>query len=140
QAACAAVGARLCTEAEWQSACETAASTPCTWAYGTSCGTYQPNACNGDDYDSDPMTPLDQDALRPTGSFAQCYADWGSTANRIFDLSGNVKEWAQARTSGINPLRGGSYNNTALGLTCAFDFTIADDNFVFPNVGFRCCK
>lgn len=139
ETACAAVGGRLCTEAEWQTACETAAATPCEWSTATDCTTYQPVACNGKDYDFDPTKPDDQDGLMPTGSFPQCYADWGA-AGQVFDLSGNAKEWTAARAAGINPLRGGSYNNEAGGLTCQYDFVVADDTFLFENVGFRCCR
>ncbi|HJL44335.1 MAG TPA: hypothetical protein RMG45_00755, partial [Polyangiaceae bacterium LLY-WYZ-15_(1-7)] len=64
----------------------------------------------------------------------------GSASDRIYDLSGNVKEWTQRRSAGVNPLRGGSYNNSRLGLRCDFDFTVADDAFQIANVGFRCCS
>lgn len=111
----------------------------CTWGYGASCDTYQPDTCNGSDYDTDPVTPDNQDSPVPTGSLAACYSDW-NMAGQVFDLSGNLKEWTYARAPGINPIRGGSYNNTAGGTTCQFDFTAADDNFFFPNVGFRCCR
>ena len=58
----------------------------------------------------------------------------------MFDLSGNVKEWALARVPGANPLRGGASNNETTGATCNLAFTLASDTFFFPNVGFRCCK
>jgi hypothetical protein len=139
-AQCAAVGATLCSETQWETACK-ATSTTCLWSYGSNCSTYQPNTCNGNDYDFVPGG-ADQDGLLPTGppTLASCYANWGSTANRIFDLSGNLKEWTVARSAGVNPLRGGSYNNTAIGTSCDFDFAVADDTFQFPNVGFRCCR
>lgn len=114
----------------------------CTWAYGSSCDTHDPInnlTCNSNEYDTDPMTAGDQDGPVPAGDLAACYSDWGA-AGQVFDLSGNVKEWAQARTAGQNPIRGGSYNNESGGMTCQFDFTAADDSFAFPNVGFRCCR
>ena len=46
---------------------------------------------------------------------------------------------AQARSAGVNPLRGGASNNTATGISCSFDFTLASNTFQFANVGFRCC-
>jgi formylglycine-generating enzyme required for sulfatase activity len=70
---------------------------------------------------------------------AQCFAEWG-TEGEVFDMSGNVKEWTEARSADVNPLRGGSHNNTAAGISCQFDFTVANDDFAFPNVGFRCCR
>ena len=54
-------------------------------------------------------------------------------------MSGNVKEWALAHQPGQNPIRGGASNNTGVGISCALNFTLADDTFFFPNVGFRCC-
>ena len=140
QAACATVGGRLCTEAEWQRACETSAATPCRWSYATGCDTFAADTCNGNDHDFDPATPGDQDGLIPAGAMASCYADWGSAQDRVFDLSGNAKEWTEARSAGVNPLRGGSYNNTANGTSCPFDFVVGDDTFLFENVGFRCCS
>jgi hypothetical protein len=55
-------------------------------------------------------------------------------------MTGNVKEWTQARNPGENPLRGGASNNEVTGTTCNINFTLANDTFFFPNVGFRCCR
>ena len=44
------------------------------------------------------------------------------------------------RLPGENPLRGGASNNVQQGTTCSNAFTLADDEFFFNNVGFRCCK
>jgi len=136
-ALCATVGARLCAAAEWQQACQATSGT-CDWSYSSSCTSYQPNTCNGNDYDFSPA-PGDQDGLLATGALAACYANWGGT-RRVFDMSGNVKEWTAQRSAGVNPLRGGSFNNTAVGTSCDFDFVLADDSFQFENVGFRCCR
>jgi formylglycine-generating enzyme required for sulfatase activity len=95
--------------------------------------------CNGNDYDFDPGMAGDQDGVLATGSLAQCYANWGSSS-RIYDLSGNIEEWAQARSSGVNPIRGGSMNDTRRGIECDFDFVVANDSFQIPSVGFRCCR
>jgi hypothetical protein len=147
RAACQAAGKDLCTEAQWQQACQSTAGN-CTWAFAANCSATPPatNVCNSQEYDGDPNTPGDQDVLLPTGSLASCYASWGSAATaHIFDMTGNAKEWALTRgtdASGtpINPLRGGSYNNILDGSSCTFNFTVADDNFQFPNTGFRCCS
>ncbi len=137
EAQCALIGARLCTEAEWQQICSV--NNTCTWAYDASCNSFQPSTCNGNDFDFDPGTAGDQDGLLPTGSLAACFADH-SGPRQVFDMSGNVKEWTQERSPGVNPLRGGSFNNTAIGISCDLDFTVADDTFQFQNVGFRCCR
>jgi hypothetical protein len=80
----------------------------------------------------------DQDDMLATRWNLACHAEHG--ANDVFDLSGNAKEWTQARAPNQNPLRGGSANNAVNGLTCKLNFTLADNTFFFPNVGFRCCR
>ena len=140
EAACAAAGGRLCSETEWSRACTTAASPACQWSYDSACTSYVASKCNGNDYDSNPAAPGNQDALLATAALTQCYAGWGGATNRIHDLSGNVKEWTLERSAAVNPMRGGSYNNTANGIACGFNFVVADDAFQFANVGFRCCR
>ena len=110
-----------------------------TWAYAVNPNTYQATTCNGHDYDAA------QDATYATGTGTSCFADdsglVGGTANdHAFDMSGNVKEWTLAHQAGENPIRGGASNNTDVGISCALNFTLADDSFFFPNVGFRCCR
>ena len=142
QSACAmwGHGARLCTEAEWQLACQASATTPCKYSFASSCNTYQPNTCNGNEYDSDPMAPGDQDTLYPTQSFPNCYSSGSATSDRIYDLSGNVREWTAARSSGVNPLRGGAYNTIGADLECTWDFMVANNSYLYSNAGFRCCR
>ncbi len=138
-AACRTLGAQLCTETEWQQACETAASTACDWSYASSCRTYSGATCNGFDNDVDSSTAGIQNGVLPTGAMAACYADWGSGGS-AFDMSGNVQEWTAPRSAGVNPMRGGSYNDVSGGTTCQFNFEVAGDTFRAPNVGFRCCR
>ncbi|MDQ3031362.1 MAG: MopE-related protein [Myxococcota bacterium] len=140
QAACATQGARLCTEPEWQRACQTTASTACTWSYSSSCTTFSSARCNGNELDTNTGASGDQDDVLATGALPMCYANWGSTAARIYDMSGNVAEWAAARSSGVNPLRGGSSTSPQGGTTCGFDFVVAGNTFATPGVGFRCCR
>lgn len=108
-AACAAIGARLCFEEEWADACRGSRMPYCTYSYSSACNTYSADVCNGNEHDADSVRPGDQDELSPTGAFSECYVQWGAdTGARIFDLSGNVKEWTAPRASGINPLPGRS--------------------------------
>ena len=110
-----------------------------TWAYATSANTYQPTTCNGHDYDST------TDATFATGTRSRAATRTTRVRQRhdddhVFDMSGNVKEWTLAHQTGQNPIRGGASNNTDVGISCALNFTLADDTFFFPNVGFRCCR
>jgi hypothetical protein len=142
EAACTAAGGRLCSETEWQRACNSPAGTSCNWS-ATTCTTYTNGTCNGNDFDFDPGTAGDQDGLLKTKALANCFANWGSAAAQIFDMSGNAKEWAQSATGdppSTRRLRGGSFNNTVNGISCNFRFAVADDTFQFQNVGFRCCR
>ncbi|RMH40294.1 MAG: hypothetical protein D6689_14200 [Deltaproteobacteria bacterium] len=141
-AACAAAGMRLCEVTrdgsgnvvtdEWGRFCEGAADR--VYPYGN---TYEPNTCNGSDYDPIPGGN-NEDIPVATGTMTDCVSADGS-----FDQSGNVKEWVTdpRLVSGVtvHTLRGGAYDNPSGGLTCDFDFTVADASFRFPNVGFRCC-
>jgi len=60
--------------------------------------------------------------------------------NRVFDMSGNLQEWTQARATGINPMRGGSFNDIQGGLTCQYSFEVGGNSVAVPNTGFRCCR
>ncbi|MCC7535332.1 MAG: hypothetical protein IT379_03930 [Deltaproteobacteria bacterium] len=88
------------------------------------------------------LNTVDQDGALPTGSLPMCIQRWdtGGGAQSIFDLTGNVREWAQARSAGVNPIRGGSYENVYFGATCNLDFSLANDTFQYNNLGFRCCS
>jgi len=99
----------------------------------------QPQICNDDEYDTNPVATGDQDDILPTGSMLQCFANGAGTAD-AYDMSGNVREWTAARAAGQNPIRGGSSNTSVTGTTCGLNFTLANDTFFFPNVGFRCCR
>ena len=69
--------------------------------------------------------------------FPRCGAAW--SGGTIRDMSGNAREWTQARTTGQNPVRGGAYDTVLGGATCAFNFAVFDDGFRLGNTGFRCC-
>jgi hypothetical protein len=88
QQACANVGKRLLTNAEWQLA---AVGTPDPGA--TSAG----NQCHIDPAATDPEL---------TGTNTECVSEWGA-----FDMVGNVDEWTQDWLQGNGPA--GATNNTA---------------------------
>jgi hypothetical protein len=114
--------------------------TYCRYSQSPACYFYESSTCNGNDRDADGNTSNgDQDAVADAGELSACYTDW-SSAGKIYDLSGNLKEWTAERSAGVNPLRGGSYNNISTGMRCTFAGSTASDSFSFVNVGFRCCR
>jgi hypothetical protein len=141
EAACAAAGRRLCTETEWQLAC--AGATGFTFPYGN---TYDPDACNGNDHDAN-CSGIDEDVCLPTGTSYDCAGAPTSPLCRspfgAFDMSGNLKEWTSTQVSAA-PLayriRGGSFDTIAPGMTCQFSFVGAEPDYLFDNLGFRCCS
>ncbi len=131
-------GWRLCSADDWQDACE--ANNTCTWSYENSCSSSQPLVCNGEEHDS-AGNAGDQDSVYVTGSttFPACFAALPN--GDVFDMSGNIKEWTSTErgSSTVHEIRGGSYNNIESGRTCQFSFTAGNNQFQFPNTGFRCC-
>jgi hypothetical protein len=140
-AACEGASKRLCTEQEWQLACAGLADS--AYPYGD---TFDPEVCNGVAYDPD-CEDEDDDAVQPTAtpygcssppSESLCVSEFDAV-----DMSGNVKEWTGTMVS-EEPLtyriRGGSLYEDAPGLTCHFDFFLAEADYFFDNLGFRCCS
>jgi cysteine-rich repeat protein len=139
-AACSAAGKRLCTEEEWQLACEGTALN--TFPYGN---VYDPMACNGKDYDPD-CSPPDTDKVLPTGTDYGCPTPVENSCESefgAFDMSGNVKEWTATQASSAPStyrIRGGAYDTFEGGLECGYAFVSAEESFHFANLGFRCCR
>ena len=135
--ACASVGMGLCNLADWVSGCR--GGNNCAWGTSSTCNTYETGTCNAHDPNTD-AGDVETDALAPTGGSSDCFMDFGS-AGKVYDMSGNAKEWTiGAGSPNENPLRGGSYNNNPEALRCDFDFNIAPADVRLPNVGFRCCS
>jgi len=111
RAFCAARGARLCTEREWEAACRGAhhASFP----YGRS---YRSGRCN-----------VKGDALAAPGRFQDCVSDSGAQ-----DMSGNVAEWTD---EGI--VKGASWLDGLDG-RCSRERR-EDPASSAPDRGYRCC-
>lgn len=147
-AACAASGKRLCTSAEWLSACQGSPAT--TWPYGAS---YQPGACN-DVYAgghpvvdffgtsvgiwdpvhmNDPGINQMAGTTTPGGSKAACVSAVGA-----WDMHGNLHEWV-ADASGT--FRGGFYADAAInGAGCTYATTAHTRTYHDYSTGFRCCS
>jgi hypothetical protein len=112
RAACERAGKRLCTQAEWLTACR--GQNVRAFPYGDR---YEHGACNVH-RDTHPAAALHGDAsrhhldprlnrvadadgplLRTTGGSPRCRSDWGADA--VFDMVGNLDEWvAEASFNG----------------------------------------
>ncbi|MCC6747950.1 MAG: SUMF1/EgtB/PvdO family nonheme iron enzyme [Deltaproteobacteria bacterium] len=141
-AACRRVGARLCTKAEWESACKGFLNAK--FPYGDA---FQPNTCNGRAYDSNPGTPANDDEALVTDQPTACVST--VAGGQVLNLSGNLKEWIATSYSGQTPagyaIKGGAYDTPSIadhgdGLSCTYDLPAPGATLQLPTLGFRCCK
>ena len=143
EAWCTARGKRLCSEYEWETACEGPEHTP--WVYGW---THDPETCNSGKV----WKPFDAFVLMRGGPGAQAETDrlWQGDVSGarpgcvshdgVFDLNGNVEEWITSSRPRQWPkaLMGGFW---AKGWTeCRGTNGAHETVFRFYEVGFRCCK
>ena len=146
---CAKAGKRLCTEDEWDTACEGPAQT--AYPYGD---THVAGRCN----DDKTWRVVDEGALAtwpspaaqsevdelwqgsPSGADAECVSGYG-----VFDMTGNVEEWVVRTKPHAN-----SYPHVLKGCywagcfggskpTCQSTNPAHADGFMFYETGFRCC-
>jgi formylglycine-generating enzyme required for sulfatase activity len=145
QTYCAWAGKRLCGRiaggaeltveldnagiSQWYAACSSAGTR--VYPYGA---TYSANACNGEQSGS---------IADPTIAVGTATCVGGSPG--LFDMSGNVQEWADSCTTAGTPdkdpclLRGGGAVDTAGGLRCAVKLE-AKRSQQAKDIGFRCCS
>ncbi len=159
---CAARGKRLCTDAEWQTACEGGEAR--AYPYGNA---YDAGRCN----DEETWLVYSQEALdawpasassTAVESLTQLYEAAGSAAGEVrdlyqgegggvnpgcvndygvYDLVGNVEEWTTRADGGEASFHGnlkGRY--WAESRTCQSNVTVHGDTFRFYEIGFRCCS
>jgi Sulfatase-modifying factor enzyme 1/Putative metal-binding motif len=149
EASCEKIGTgwRLCTAAEWFDVCNGSGNT--VFPYGAS---YDGSKCNGFDYPkSSGQTTV------PTGTASLCISDLSaSPGDELYDMSGNVKEWALTSSApitlpytGAYEMRGGAYDiasfvsgasTIAPGLQCDATSPAPSSPVRLPSVGFRCCR
>jgi hypothetical protein len=147
---CAARGGRLCSLADWQTACHI--DVPCTRGYaprGAACTTDATSTkyCNIGAFDFDGNgSNGDQNGLLPTASSAlqNCWADWSGLQSNlashsdIRDIMGNLRE--ATKNGSLYTLMGGAFNTqTEDGASCDFTFFTVDSSFKLFDMGFRCC-
>ncbi len=129
--ACNARGARLCTQSEWQFACEGEDMRP--YPYGF---IRDSNACNVDHFELGHPGQGLHDLRTPTGANPGCKSPFG-----VLDLAGNLEEWVSRDPgAGGNPtLLKGSWWMPGRS-TCRA--TNAGHNAVYhgKETGFRCCR
>jgi len=145
EAACASRGKRMCSEVEWELACEGPEHRP--WPYGWK---QRKGVCNSDKpyrhYDetkinSHARAVRNAEARRlwqgaASGAFAACESSFG-----VRDLVGNVEEWvATSRPEWPyrSSLKGGYWSKAHSG--CRGTNERHGPQFRFYEIGFRCCK
>jgi len=145
EASCASVGKRLCTEFEWELACEGPAHLP--WPYGWA---KVPGACHVDQR----FRPYSEAKLssrnaavrarevqrlwqgKPVGSFPTCQSPFG-----VDDLVGNVEEWvvtSRPEWPYRSSLKGGYWAKPHTG--CRGTNERHGPQFRYYQIGFRCCR
>ncbi|EYE99979.1 Hypothetical protein CAP_1867 [Chondromyces apiculatus DSM 436] len=156
QQTCTQMGGSLCSIEDWQTACR--ATSGCTYGYaprnnlgGTACTTVATATkyCNlGSTFDFNDTLAGDQDGLLPTASsrLQNCWSDWSSTTgnstatNRLYDITGNLRELTRNPTVNQYGVMGGSFNTQSQSASsCDFTFYTVDQQFKFHDTGFRCC-
>lgn len=142
EAWCRAKGRRLCTEAEWETACEGPEHRPFVYGWkqdGTQCNS------------SKAWRAFNEGALRAGGEeaaaeVARLWQGEGAGARKacaskegVFDLTGNVEEWVTSSPGRAfrTTLKGGFWAKPWT--TCRGSNDAHDPGFRFYEVGFRCC-
>jgi hypothetical protein len=144
-AMCEAAGKRLCTEFEWELACEGPRLFPFPYGFAK-----QPGACRVDQpyraYDaaklespSPQLRELETARLYqgvPSGSLPVCQSPFGA-----FDMVGNVEEWvttSRPEWPYRSSLKGGYWAKPWAG--CRGTNERHGPRFRFYQIGFRCCR
>jgi sulfatase modifying factor 1 len=139
---CESRGKRMCSEQEWELACEGPEFRPLAYGWAV-----DKKRCNSDKkwmpVDWDKFGADDDDAKKeaerlwqgtPSGRFSGCMSAFG-----VFDMMGNVEEWVTTRKGRRFPgaLMGGFWAKPWTG--CRGTNDAHEPGFVFYETGFRCC-
>jgi sulfatase modifying factor 1 len=130
-ASCTGKGARLCSEAEWQFACEGEEMRP--YPYGWK---RDNTLCNFDRTDLGKPNEGLTDHRFPADAFPRCVSPFG-----VHDMVGNVDEWT-LREGMAAPNRSALHGGWWLpGRNNCRQATLAHaESYLGPQVGFRCCR
>lgn len=141
---CSKRGKRLCTEDEWQMACEG----PQHWKYPYG-DKWEKGRCNDDKRwiarDEDKLNTWPSDIAKreverlwqgsPSGDHAGCVGPYG-----VYDLVGNIEEWTRRKDGGGNfrhALRGRFWAGD--GWNCQMSVRSHADQMLYYETGTRCC-
>jgi hypothetical protein len=127
---------RLCTEAEWQTACLAgAAATTTAWSFSTAPTVYTDDVCNDAGAGLDTLWATGNN----NGPAKRC-----RTSTSIWDMSGNAAEWTSSCITVLGKqycrVRGGSYLSQGPATACNFSFVLDVPAFRNSDLGFRCCS
>lgn len=135
-AACRNAGKRLCSAAEWQTAC--GGDGDRSYPYGD---IFEPGRCNGFGASRRDRVETGAMIVASVGEDGTPVADGCVSQHGVYDLSGNLWEWNAdpffADTQ--RGLAGGSYRSNATGLTCLTEDRAAAPDDADVTHGFRCC-
>lgn len=151
EAACQAAKKRLCTSAEWQTACR--GRKPTKYPYGDE---HKDGYCNDSGrapvmalhpemsmdevYASskamnDPRINQTPNTVAPTGKYEHCKNAYG-----VFDMVGNLHEWTSEINGARGVFRGGYYQDTTQnGTGCDYKTDAHAPAYHDYSTGFRCC-
>jgi hypothetical protein len=140
---CEMRGKRMCSEREWELACEGPEHRPLAYGWAVDV-----RLCNSNkkwmpvDFEAFGKTreEAEEESERlwqgtPSGRFATCVSPFG-----IYDMMGNVEEWVTSRETRSFPgsLMGGFWSKPWTG--CRGTNDAHEQTFAFYETGFRCCK
>jgi len=126
---CTSLGKRLCTNVEWEFACEGEEGLPYPYGYERA-----PALCNQDRILRDGRWHANRDMRE--ASHATCVSPFG-----VRDMIGNVDEWVRqpwARPGKRSELRGGWWMTGRN--RCRANTAHHDEKYSGIQTGFRCCK
>ena len=135
--ACASVGKRLCTAAEWRRACA-GPDGSLRFGYGAD---FRHKACHTEVHVPSGHTSMMNpgELLIPAGQRSTC-----ATPEGVFDLVGNLEEWVLDDAPGGVRLEGGAWYTYSRYADCTGNYSRAPDYRLSPDrevysAGIRCC-
>jgi hypothetical protein len=140
---CEERGKRVCTEQEWELACEGPDHLPLAYGWAVDrrlCNSGKPWMAVNFDAFGKTLKEAEEETDRlwqgePSGRYRTCVSPFG-----IYDMMGNVEEWVSTRNGRTWPgaLMGGFWSKPWTG--CRGTNDAHEPDFAFYETGFRCCK